>query len=144
MVSTEHSQYSGQTGIWLMDAAGTNCRPLTNTPGVVDKYPDWSPDGQQIAFVSNRNGTFELFVMAADGSNPHKVPVTANFLQDINYPAWSPDGNWFTFSASTTPGDITPDDIFVMTVDGQHLTNLTNGTPGQNENWYAEWIDEQD
>lgn len=141
MVSTEHSQYSGQAGIWLMDAAGTNCRPLTNIPGVIDKYPEWSPDGQQIAFASNRNGPFELFVMAADGSNPHKVPVTANFPQDINYPAWSPDGNWFTFSASTTPGDITPDDIFVMTVDGQHLTNLTNGTPGQNENWYSEWID---
>jgi Tol biopolymer transport system component len=141
MVSTEHDHYSGQAGIWLMDADGTNCQPLTGTAGVIDKYPDWSPDGRQIVFASNRNGTFELFVMDADGRNQRQVPTPATFPQHINYPAWSPDGNWFTFSASTTPGDITPDDIFVMTVDGRHLANLTNGTPGQNENWYSDWID---
>ncbi|MEW5958596.1 MAG: hypothetical protein AB1801_12770, partial [Chloroflexota bacterium] len=142
VVSAERSQYAGQASIWVMDAAGANCQPLTGLPGAVDKYPDWSPDGRQIVFVSNRNGAFELFIMDAEGRNQRQAPTPAKFPQHINYPAWSPDGNWFTFSASTTPGDSTPDDIFVMTIAGQHLTNLTNGAPGQNENWYSDWIED--
>lgn len=143
VVSTERDQYAGEANIWVMEAAtGTECRPLTGRPGVIDKYPDWSPDGRQIVFASNRNGDFELFVMDADGRNQRPVEMPADSPAHINYPAWSPDGNWFTFSAATTPGDITPDDVFVMRVDGEYLTNLTNGTPGQNENWYSEWIDE--
>jgi TolB protein len=107
VVSTERDQYAGEANIWVMDAAtGANCRPLTDTPGVIDKYPDWSPDGRQIVFASNRNGDFELFVMDADGRNQRPVDMPVDSPDHINYPAWSPDGNWFTFSASITPRDI--------------------------------------
>lgn len=142
VVSTQRDQYAGAASIWVMNADGSNCQPLTAATSAIDKYPDWSPDSRQIVFVSNRNGTFELFTMDADGQNQRPAPTPPDMPPHLNYPAWSPDGNWFSFSASPTAADYTSDDIFVMRIDGQHLTNLTHGTPGQNENWYSVWLGE--
>ena len=70
-------------------------------------YPVWSPDGQQIAFVSNRAVSDEyygdgLFVMDADGSNMRAVaPSVRVECQDTRQGAkWSPDGNWLAFAGS--------------------------------------------
>jgi hypothetical protein len=136
VVSTGKDEFTGEANIWVMEADGTNCRALTDTPNVVNNFPDWSPDVSQIVIVSNRNGPFELFVMGSDGSRLRKVP--GGYPLDIDYPAWSSDENWLTFSASTTPGDHTPDDIFIMTINGTGLTNLTEGN---GDNWYSDWID---
>ena len=70
-------------------------------------YPVWSPDGQQIAFVSNRAVSDEyygdgLFVMDADGSNMRAVaPSVRVECHDTWQGArWSPDGNWLAFTGS--------------------------------------------
>jgi Tol biopolymer transport system component len=44
--------------------------------------PAWSPDGKQNAFLSNRNGSYEIWVMNSDGSNQH-VLVPASALGDL-------------------------------------------------------------
>ena len=58
--------------IFIMDRGLTNIRNLSKHPSF-DGYPVWSPDGDQILFVSSRNGQttshLQLFIMDADGSN---------------------------------------------------------------------------
>ena len=72
-----------------MDADGGNQTSLTNNPGSYFQ-PAWSPDGDKIAFTSNRDGNPEVYVMDADGANPTSL---TNNPGSTTEPAWSPDGS---------------------------------------------------
>jgi len=66
---------------------------LTHDPGI-SEWPTWSPDGSLLAFASNRNGNFEIYVRRVEGGQ--EVNVTNDPAQDFQ-PAFSPDGNWLAF-----------------------------------------------
>jgi Tol biopolymer transport system component len=55
-----------------MNADGSGQRNLTRTPAY-DSDPAWSPDGRKIAFVSNRDGSYGVYVMNADGSGQRRL-----------------------------------------------------------------------
>jgi tricorn protease len=71
-------------------------RNLTNSPGVHDRSPVWSPDGKSIAWFADEGGEYKLHVRPADGKGPAKVcPLDgAGFYE---YPVWSPDSKKLTF-----------------------------------------------
>jgi len=69
--------------IWVMNADGTGQRRLADRGA----SPVWSPDGEYIAFESDRDGDWEIFVMDADGNN--QTQLTFN-NDDDRAPAWSP------------------------------------------------------
>jgi TolB protein len=60
----------------------------------MDYWPAWSPDGKQIAFTSNRDGQYELYVMGADGGSPRNI---SNHPAVDNFATWSPDGRRLAF-----------------------------------------------
>ncbi len=94
----------GNREIYVMSVDGSNPRRLTNTGGRVDDIaldgldadPAWSPDGKRIAFDSNRDGDYEVYVMNADGSAQRNV--SDNGALDA-LPAWSSDGRQIAFES---------------------------------------------
>ena len=74
--------------IYVMDADGQNLRRLmTGSPGI-DGHPTWSPDSQEIAFHSRRDGNYDIFVTSAEGGEA--VNLTSTPLGDEWDPEWSP------------------------------------------------------
>ena len=73
--------------IYVTNVDGSNPINLTQSLKKPEVYPAWSPDGQQIAFISDRDGNFDIYVMNADGTNP--INLTNHPAEDSD-PAWSP------------------------------------------------------
>jgi hypothetical protein len=86
--------------VYVMAADGSGVTPLT-PEGQNDTAPIWSPNGQKIAFVSQRDGNRDIYVMDADGQNP--VNLTRHPADDWT-PAWSSDGSQLAFSSIRTGG----------------------------------------
>lgn len=74
--------FSYQGDIYTVPASGGKARQLT-THSSHDTQPVWSPDGQEIAFASNRNGNFDVFLMNKEGGEPKRL--TSNSTDE--YPA---------------------------------------------------------
>jgi Tol biopolymer transport system component len=55
-----------------MNANGSGQRSLTRNPAY-DADPSWSPDGRKIAFVSNRDGSYGVYLMNVDGSGQQRL-----------------------------------------------------------------------
>jgi Tol biopolymer transport system component len=100
-----------------VNADGGNVVRLTNNPASDDR-PIWSPDGKRIAFVSDRDGNCEIYVMNADGSN--QTRLTNNPARDV-YPVWSPDGTRIMF-VSNRDGAF---DIYSLGADGSNVMRVT-------------------
>ena len=83
----------------------------------------WSPEGRKIAFLSKRDGNWDVYVMNADGSG--KKNLTRNRGKDGPSgwpPAWSPDGRKITF-VSDRDGTY---EVYVMNADGSGQGRLTH------------------
>ncbi len=114
--------------IYVMDSEGANPAPLTDTPSN-DTAPLWSPDGHQIAFVSDRNGDRDIYVMNSDGSEA--VNLTDNAADDL-MPTWSPDGEQIAF-VSRRDGNW---ELYVMKADGTEVVRLTYN---EADDWTPAW-----
>ena len=67
-----------------MKSDGTDVRRLTDSPKQ-DIRPRWSPDGRRIAFTSNRDGNYEIYVVAPDGSGLTRI---TNHVEQDDYACW--------------------------------------------------------
>jgi Tol biopolymer transport system component len=115
--------------IYVINADGTNFENLTHTTAS-EFVPEWSPDGQHIAFESDRDGDYEIYVMDRDGSN--LVQLTHNTGFD-GFPRFSPDGTELAFTTDREGGDW---DIFIMNADGSDARPVTqNITSEYDESW---------
>jgi Tol biopolymer transport system component len=77
--------YGGE--IFVAEVATGDVRNLTDNNPIRDEWPTWSPDGKAIAFVSNRDGISDIYVMSADGGSARNVSHTAGADSS---PTWSP------------------------------------------------------
>jgi len=79
-----------QQNLFLIRPDGSGLRQLT-ADGFKNRLPRWSPDGQQIAYYSNREGKYEIWILRADGSRLERAAVTSPWPRAM-HPLWSPDG----------------------------------------------------
>ena len=117
-----------------MRADGTSPRRLTDHSNSNDSWPDLSPDGKKIVYVSYKNWygdrrDSEIYVMDADGA--HVTRLTENNFLD-SHPVWSPDGGKIAF-ATNRDGNW---EIYAMNADGSNPINLTNHpSDDKNPDW---------
>jgi Tol biopolymer transport system component len=110
-----------ETDIYTIESNGQGVRRLTNAGGA-DEDPAWSPDGQKIAFDSERDnpdGSADLYIMNADGSDQHNLTNTGA-VSEVRA-AWSPDGTRIAFWRFTE----NVDSIAVINADGTGERTLT-------------------
>ncbi len=99
-----HSTRTGSSEIWLHNLDGRPEMPFTDDPSW-DLYPDWSPNGDQLIFVSDReDNRFKIFIANSDGGGIRRLtdqpitvrstwaPVNAELVS-----RWSPEGSLIAF-----------------------------------------------
>ena len=72
--------------IWVVNRDGSGLRQLTTNP-TIDNSPRWSPNGAQIAFVSDRTGNPKIYTMSADGLQQTALPTGCG---RADRPTWAP------------------------------------------------------
>jgi TolB protein len=119
---TNQTETDIESDIYTIDVDGSDERKLTDTPGL-DGLPTWSPDGQRIAIVSDRDdGNWEIYLMDADGTQQRRLTNTPE--KDEAAPAWSPDGEKIAYVTGFF-GD--NPSIWVMDADGSGQKRLVDG-----------------
>lgn len=90
--------------------------------------PDWSPDGSQLAYASNRDGNVEIYVAPLlYSSGSIQVGTSTRITHDVHWdtdPRWSPDGRKIVFT-SQRDGD---SEIFLMNSNGENAQQMTYNT----------------
>lgn len=82
-----------------------------------DQQPRWSPDGARIAFVSDRAGGDNIWIMNSDGSN--KQQLTKEDFRLLNQPSWSPDGRYIVAKKHfTTARSLGTGEVWLYHIDG--------------------------
>src|SRR5216684_2490350 len=94
--------------------------------------PSFSPDGKQLAFVSNMTGVPEVWTISVSGGFPKLVTALDDPVGSVG---WSPDGEWLAFNIA--PGGGFNEQIYVVRPDGTALRRLTEG--GKENNFIGGW-----
>ncbi len=119
---------TGSADLFTLDPTAPTraAHPVTNAPSN-DAMGAWSPDGSQIAFVSDRDGNYELYVADADGNNPRRL-TTSPDLAELT-PVWSADGQRIVYAVQAA--DVLTH-IRSVKVDGSDGRALTTDAQGAN------------
>ena len=116
----------GNSEIYLLSPSdGSIISRMTNNRAE-DVTPVWSPSGSQIAFVSDRSGGPQIYIMNRDGTGQRRVTFAGSYNTT---PDWSPDGSRIAFTGRDSRNRF---DIFTVDVVTSHIERLTQDQ-GNNE-----------
>ena len=119
----ERALFSARGDIFTAPIEKGPTRNLTHSSGAHDKWPSWSPDGSQIAFISDISGEEELYLVPQDGLKPPQQ-ITNGGTAMRYQPDWSADGKQIAFSDKDGK-------LFVVTLADKKLTEIADTPRGQ-------------
>jgi len=125
------SERSGSPVIYLMNADGSDQRQLTNQ---YDVHPDWSPDGQTLAFGTHRETIGSIYLYDMKTHSERQLTFTD---RTTSAPDWAPGGTRLSFIYTPTHPGINYE-IFLMNSSGESFKRLTDSTEYQhyaNPDW---------
>jgi tricorn protease len=102
--------------LWLASVEGGNAKQLTRHPAA-DHWPSWSPDGNEIAFSSKRNGYWNLYRISPQGGEPTQL---TNHSEGYLPLEWFPDGKSLLAQAVRDHGGFEPERLLKVDARGQN------------------------
>ena len=119
----------GSMEIYVSGLDGSSPRRLTRTQKAINISPRWNPrTGREIAFISNRGGSPQIYVMDSSGANQRPLVARGGHADS---PSWSPDGRYIAF----TYGGAGSFQIFVTDVASGQLLQLTSQGRNESPTW---------
>ena len=120
--------------IYRIFSDGGDAELLTRDAGVsVNYHPRYSPDGRTIAFISDRGGQNNLWVMDSDGSNPRSV-FSSNTFRAVE-PEWTPDGQYIVIRRSRVSGTGDGNGLYMYHRDGGEGIELVSSADESSAAW---------
>jgi TolB protein len=132
-ISFSREGSNGNMDIYTIGTDGKGLTRLTRSPAI-EISPTWSPDGKLMAFVSDRTGTPQIYLLdlAAGVESPDNPAVRVTQEGSYNTePSWSPDGRYIAFSGRVN-GQF---DLFIVNMSGAapEITKRITQTPENEE-----------
>jgi tricorn protease len=112
-VSDTHIAFVFAGDIWLVQKDGGMALQLTRSPGE-ESWPRFSPDGSQLAFSANYNGSTDIYVMPVTGGIPRRITYQSVSDRMVD---WHPDGAHLLF-ASSRQGSRGPSQFYLVGAEG--------------------------
>src|SRR3989449_527204 len=103
-VNGKHDGY--ETSLWVVGSDGASA-PRRLTAGPRDGAPRWSPDGSTLAFLRNKEGRPQLYLLPLGGGEAQQL---TDLPKGASAATWSPDGKTIAFTSTTTPEDLAKKD----------------------------------
>ena len=119
----ERALFSARGDIFTAPIEKGPTRNLTHSSGAHDKWPNWSPDGSQIAFISDLSGEEELYLVPQDGSKPAQQITNGGGVMRYQ-PEWSADGKRIAFGDKDGK-------IWIVTLADRKMTEIVDSPRGQ-------------
>ncbi len=98
--SGKRALFDARGDIFSVPAENGQIENLTNTPGIREIYPTWSPDGKYIAYYSDQSGEYELYLLE-NKANATAKQITVNSSAWKYEAEWSPDSRYLVYSDRT-------------------------------------------
>ena len=119
----ERAVFAARGDIFSVPIEKGPTRNLTHSSNAHDKWPNWSPDGSQIAFVSDLSGEEEIYLIPQDGSKPPEQ-ITRGGTAMRYAPEWAPDGKRIAFSDKDGK-------LYVLTLADRKIVEIVDSPRGQ-------------